>query len=37
MIKSKEDEMGRAFSANGVDEECIYKISGKIRRKEIKI
>jgi hypothetical protein len=26
--------MGRACSANGVEEECIYYISGKAGRKE---
>jgi hypothetical protein len=30
----KEDEMGRACSTNGGEEECIKDISGKSRRKE---
>jgi hypothetical protein len=30
----KEDEMGRACSTNEGDEECIYAIGGKARRKE---
>jgi hypothetical protein len=30
-----EDEMGEAYSTNGGDEECIYDIGGKARRKEI--
>jgi hypothetical protein len=31
---SKEDEMGRACSTNGGEEECIQDIGGKSRRKE---
>jgi hypothetical protein len=30
----KEDEMGRACSANGEEEECIEDFGGKARRKE---
>jgi hypothetical protein len=30
----KEDEMGRACSTNGGEEECIEGIGGKARRKE---
>jgi hypothetical protein len=30
----KEDEMGRACSTNGEEEECIYDIGGKARRYE---
>jgi hypothetical protein len=30
----KDDEMGRACSTNGGDEECIQDIGGKARRKE---
>jgi hypothetical protein len=30
----KEDEMGRACSTNGGEEECIKDIGGKARRKE---
>jgi hypothetical protein len=30
----KEDEMGRACSTNRGEEECIYDIGGKARRKE---
>jgi hypothetical protein len=30
----KEDEMDRACSTNGGEEECIYYIGGKTRRKE---
>jgi hypothetical protein len=30
----KEDEMGRACSTKKVDEECIWDICGKDRRKE---
>jgi hypothetical protein len=30
----KEDEMGRACSTNGRDEECIQDIGGNARRKE---
>jgi hypothetical protein len=29
-----EDEMGRACNTNGGDEECIYDIGGKARRKK---
>jgi hypothetical protein len=29
-----EDEMGRAYSMNEGEEECIYNIGGKARRKE---
>jgi hypothetical protein len=31
---AKEDEMGRACSKNGGEEECIQGIGGKARRKE---
>jgi hypothetical protein len=30
----KEDEMGKACSTNGGDEECIQDVGGKARRKE---
>jgi hypothetical protein len=31
---NSEDEMGRACSTNGGEEECIYDIGEKARRKE---
>jgi hypothetical protein len=34
LIEVKEDEIGRACSTNGGDEECISDIGGKARRKE---
>jgi hypothetical protein len=33
-VRVKEDEMGRACSMNGREEECIWDICGKARRKE---
>jgi hypothetical protein len=34
MIKSREDEMGRAYSKHRSEEECMYEIEWKTRRKE---
>jgi hypothetical protein len=34
LLHVKEDEMGRTCSTNGGEEECIYDIGGKARRKE---
>jgi hypothetical protein len=33
-IKFKEDKMSRVCSTNGEEPECIYEISGEVRRKE---
>jgi hypothetical protein len=34
MIKIKGNELGRAYSTDGGEEECIYDIGAKARRKE---
>jgi hypothetical protein len=34
LYQIKEDEMGRACSMNGGEEECTYDIGGRVRRKE---
>jgi hypothetical protein len=31
MIKSREDEIGREYSMNGGEKECLYCISEKVR------
>ena len=34
VIKIEKNEMGRAYSKNGVDEKCIQEFSGETRGKE---
>jgi hypothetical protein len=34
MRSFKEEKMGRACSTNGAEQQCIYDIGGKARRKE---
>jgi hypothetical protein len=37
LVGVKEDEVGRAYSTNGGEEECIKDIGGKARRKDTTI